>query len=152
MDVGLHKRCRVIAPTYPGFGASQSNNGRTFLSFGEDVKELLEALQVSPPPHLLGRLTLLHILKIQHWLTLTHFETDQRVCPGGDVLRRPTLCGNRGSCPREGAGLVPPRTRSSSTPRLLRMDRPHQNPTPFLHTQLPHGKSGHSPSKSNSMV
>ena len=47
MDVGLHKRCRVIAPTYPGFGASQSNNGRTFLSFGEDVKELIDALQVN---------------------------------------------------------------------------------------------------------
>ena len=44
--VGLEKRTRVISPTYPGFGASQSNNGRTFMSFGEDVNELLDHLQV----------------------------------------------------------------------------------------------------------
>ena len=43
--VGLEARTRVISPTYPGFGASQSNNGRTFMSFGEDVKELLDHLQ-----------------------------------------------------------------------------------------------------------
>ena len=40
--MGLEKRTRVISPTYPGFGASQSNNGSTFMSFGEDVKELLD--------------------------------------------------------------------------------------------------------------
>ena len=36
----------MISPTYPGLGASQSNNGRTFLSFGEDVRELLDHLQI----------------------------------------------------------------------------------------------------------
>ena len=48
-NIGLQKRVRVISPTYPGFGASQSNNGRTFMSFGEDVKELLDHLKVIIP-------------------------------------------------------------------------------------------------------
>jgi pimeloyl-ACP methyl ester carboxylesterase len=45
--MGLESTFRIISPTLPGFGLSESQNGRALATFGGDMKELMDHMKIN---------------------------------------------------------------------------------------------------------